>query len=173
MSPSVGPNTNWSKVGKRSRRKGKVYERKVAALLREATGVDWQTTRNSGRTDLKGDVYCLESRRDEALVECKDREYWTIANLMKGSVRLVGEINGLVEMFLQHDEYEVFLLFINAKFGSLVGVLSKGRRSEWKEQMLTGTERFVAYSGAVRLPFIYFAKDDTDGFKDFTNAFGV
>ena len=64
--------TDWSKVGRRSRRKGKKFEQLVARSLSEATGRRFTSTRNSGRTDLKGDVYDVDNPSG-SVIECKDR----------------------------------------------------------------------------------------------------
>jgi len=65
-----------SQIGRGSRCKGKRFEVWCANYFTQITGLKWESTRNSGRTDLKGDVYCV-SRPDLALViECKfDRRY--------------------------------------------------------------------------------------------------
>jgi hypothetical protein len=65
---------DWSKIGRRSRRKGKRFECEVAAVLREWSGWRWDTTRNSGRTDLKGDVYAVLHGDRSPLIECKNRK---------------------------------------------------------------------------------------------------
>ncbi len=47
----------------------------MARFLSEATEVSWTSTRNSGRTDLKGDVYPKDSKElPHSIVECKDRD---------------------------------------------------------------------------------------------------
>jgi len=75
--------TDWSQVGKKSRRKGKRFECQIAILMREITGHDWQTVRNSGRTDIKGDVYCPESNIQAVHIECKHNSYFSISHLIK------------------------------------------------------------------------------------------
>jgi hypothetical protein len=85
---------DWSKIGRKSRVKGKVYERDIAAMLREITGLDWQTTRNSGRTDLKGDVYCLNAT-STAVIECKDRVGFQPLCMLQGNCSYVDEIENV------------------------------------------------------------------------------
>ena len=66
-----------------SRRKGKSFECWCARYFTQWTGLEWQTTRNSGRTDLKGDIYCV-SRPDLLLiVECKHRKEYSVHAMLK------------------------------------------------------------------------------------------
>lgn len=67
-----------SKIGKRSRRKGKSFEREMAKYFTKWTGVKWETTRNSGRTDLKGDIYPVDYPDFPMVVECKHRKAYTV-----------------------------------------------------------------------------------------------
>jgi len=75
--------TDWSSVGRKSRRKGKAFEQEVARYLTAVSGEKFTSTRNSGRTDLKGDIYCM-STPSRWVVECKDRKL-SIKALMSGS----------------------------------------------------------------------------------------
>lgn len=88
--PGVVPMTNWSEVGRRSRRKGKAFEQLVARHLSEVSGHQFTSTRNSGRTDLKGDVYSPRYA-DLLVIECKDRAL-SIRSLMTGCSWLDGAI---------------------------------------------------------------------------------
>lgn len=92
---------DWSKVGRKSRRKGKKFECEIAGLLRHWTGEDWQSTRNSGRTDLPGDIYCL-SRPTLVSVECKDRKCWMTRDLLLGNV---GYVNEMRKVLYEHDRF--------------------------------------------------------------------
>lgn len=67
-----------SQVGKMSRRKGKVFERECARHFTKWTGLKWETTRNSGRTDLKGDIYCVSRPDLDLVVECKYNKIYTV-----------------------------------------------------------------------------------------------
>ncbi len=74
--------SDWSAVGRKSRRKGKRFEQEVARFMTSVTGMEFTSTRNSGRTDLKGDVYAI-SDPYRFVVECKDRRM-TVKSLMLG-----------------------------------------------------------------------------------------
>lgn len=63
--------TDWKKVGKKSRAKGVRFERRVANMLTEITGAKWRRVQDSGRTDLKGDVFLVDQFPQRVLVECK------------------------------------------------------------------------------------------------------
>lgn len=67
-----------SSIGKRSRRKGKGFERYCATIFTKWFYGDWRTTRNSGRTDLKGDIYCLQTPDMPLVVECKHDKRYTL-----------------------------------------------------------------------------------------------
>lgn len=73
-----------SATGRKSRRKGKRFEREVAYIFTKATGRKWETTRNSGRTDLKGDIYCPEvPDMQQVIIECKHRKKLSMTSLVK------------------------------------------------------------------------------------------
>lgn len=75
----------FSRTGRKSRRKGKSFERMVAGVLRLWTpGTDWQTTRNSGRTDLPGDVYAPD-RQTQCVIECKHRKNWSVQDIIRNN----------------------------------------------------------------------------------------
>lgn len=71
-----------SKIGRRSRRRGKKFERVVAGSYRDWFGNNWQTNRNSGRTDLPGDIYCVD-RASMVFVECKHRQNWSVGDILR------------------------------------------------------------------------------------------
>lgn len=73
-----------SAIGRKSRRKGKSFEQTIALFMSGIFGETWRTTRNSGRTDVPGDVYCM-SARSNFMVECKHRQDWTVSSIMKGN----------------------------------------------------------------------------------------
>lgn len=108
----------WSQIGKRNRRVGKEFERVIARKLREVSGLDWQSTRNSGRTDLKGDVYCVNNRiyGERILIECKNRDDMGVINLLKGNKIITNTVIKGVED-LSGDYYKEFLLFVNSDGG--------------------------------------------------------
>lgn len=72
-----------SQTGRFSRRKGKRFENWVARYFTQWTGLKWETTRNSGRTDLKGDIYCLSRPDLPLVVECKHRKEYSVHAMLK------------------------------------------------------------------------------------------
>jgi hypothetical protein len=66
-----------------SRRKGKSFERWCASYFTNLTGLKWETTRNSGRTDLPGDIYCVDRPDLPVFVECKFRSAYTAHAMLK------------------------------------------------------------------------------------------
>ena len=66
-----------SQIGRMSRRKGKSFECRMARYFTKWTGEKWESTRNSGRTDLKGDIYCVDKPNLRFDVECKDDKKYT------------------------------------------------------------------------------------------------
>lgn len=104
--------TDWSKVGKRSRRKGKTCECEVANKLAELTGRLWSSTRNSGRTDLKGDVYCVGCKDPNFLVvEVKNRD-WKWSDILKRNAKVERELDGVKHLFLNGDTPSAYLLIV-------------------------------------------------------------
>lgn len=101
--------SDWSAVGRRSRRKGKRFEQEIARYLTEVSGFAFTSTRNSGRTDLKGDVYCVSNPR-LAVVECKDRKL-SIKSLMSGVAWLD---QALDKLRVEADGADVRLMFAKA-----------------------------------------------------------
>lgn len=72
-----------SQIGRASRRKGKAFERWCARYFTKWTGLKWETTRNSGRTDLKGDIYAVSRPDLPLIVECKDDKRYTVHAMLK------------------------------------------------------------------------------------------
>lgn len=56
----------------------------MAGRYREWFGGNWQTTRNSGRTDLPGDIYC-EDVHVPIVVECKHRTSWGLDQIIRNT----------------------------------------------------------------------------------------
>lgn len=82
-----------SKIGKRSKRKGKTYERRCAKILTEFTGVNYRSTPGSGgfnkfggvtiREELFcGDLIC-DSPDFRYCIEAKNRESFSFTALLK------------------------------------------------------------------------------------------
>ena len=72
-----------SAIGRRSRTKGKTFERWCANFFTQWFEGKWQTTRNSGRTDLKGDIYRLDAPDLEIVVECKNNKSYNASGMTK------------------------------------------------------------------------------------------
>ena len=81
-----------SQTGRLSRRKGKAFECWVARLFTKATGVKWETTRNSGRTDLRSDVYAPDLG-EPFIVECKHRKEYELGQMMSNTKSLQDVVN--------------------------------------------------------------------------------
>lgn len=122
QTPSQGSKAtpDWSRIGRKSRRKGKKYETTIAGCLRECMGLNWQTTRNSGRTDLKGDLYCLD-RADFVVVECKDRETFQPLCMLQENAGFVNELDKVRSETKGQGRVVVFSKVY--KLGDFVGVL--------------------------------------------------
>jgi len=106
--------TNWSKVGKRSRRKGKKFEQEIAKMLRLGTGDNWQTTRNSGRTDIKGDVYC--SKYPFVVIECKNRKSFNLRSMIHENGLFQKAIAYIISEFLE-TQSSVLMVFLKNEAG--------------------------------------------------------
>ncbi len=73
---------DFSKVGKKSCRKGKTHERRVARKLSELLNMEFKRTPQSGGGHVPGDVMRLDGPfRLE--IECKDRVQITIEKVFK------------------------------------------------------------------------------------------
>ena len=72
-----------SQIGRGSRRKGKRFEVWCANYFTQQTGLKWETTRNSGRTDLKGDIYCVSRPDLSFVVECKNDKHYSVHAMLK------------------------------------------------------------------------------------------
>lgn len=70
-----------------SNTKGKAFERKVAALLTDWSGLKFGRTPMSGAfASEPGDIICLEADiRFQFCVECKNQEGWAIDNLLQNN----------------------------------------------------------------------------------------
>lgn len=82
--------TDWSKVGKKSRRKGGEYERKICHFLTDITGVKFKRSPRSGALLREGrisGIYIsgdLTSDRDFVFsIECKNRDNISIESALK------------------------------------------------------------------------------------------
>lgn len=89
-------NPDYSSIGRRSKRRGKTYERRCAEILHKFTGIGFRSTPGSGgfnkfggvtiREDLFcGDLIC--DRNDfRFCVEAKNRESFTFESILKNPV---------------------------------------------------------------------------------------
>lgn len=104
-----------SQVGKFSRRKGKSFERWCARYFTQWTGLKWETTRNSGRTDLKGDIYCLSRPDLPLVVECKNDKRYSVHAMLKPTKAFTDMINKTIEkspydpMFIIKNETGIWI----------------------------------------------------------------
>jgi hypothetical protein len=85
--------TDWAKVGRKAKRKGKTYERRCAKLLTEWTGVNFRKTPGSGGFNKQGGVVIREElfcgdlicdRSDfKFCVEAKNRQEFNFNAILK------------------------------------------------------------------------------------------
>ena len=85
--------TDYSAIGKRSKRKGKTYERRTAKLLTEFTGVGFRKTPSSGGfnrfggVSIREELFCgdviSDSHDFRFCVEAKNREEFTFEGILK------------------------------------------------------------------------------------------
>lgn len=84
---------DYSKIGKRSKRKGKTYERRCSKILKEFTGCGFRPTPGSGGFNKQGGVvireelFCGDLICDDAsfryCIEAKNREEFSFTALLK------------------------------------------------------------------------------------------
>lgn len=92
--------TDRSKIARRSRRKGKSFECLMARTFRDWFGHNWQTSRNSGRTDIPGDIFCVD-RPTRIMVECKHRKSWSIRDIVRQNTSYVANLEEVIQK--HHD----------------------------------------------------------------------
>ncbi|MCK5612609.1 hypothetical protein KAR91_62635 [Candidatus Pacearchaeota archaeon] len=98
-----------SETGKMSRRKGKAFECFCARYFTAWTGLDWQTTRNSGRTDILGDIYCVARPDMNMVIECKHRKAYSVHAMLKPTKAFEDMIEES-RTKLSGDQYLVFIV---------------------------------------------------------------
>ena len=98
-----------SQVGKMSRRKGKAFECFCARYFTAWTGTKWETTRNSGRTDLKGDIYCVEHPDMNMVIECKHRKAYIVHAMLKPTKAFEDMIDESLAK-LRGSQYLIFIV---------------------------------------------------------------
>lgn len=101
-----------SQVGKMSRRKGKSFERWCARYFTQWTGLKWETTRNSGRTDLKGDIYCLSRPDLPLVVECKHDKRYSVHAMLKPTKAFADLISKHKNRYEQNKYKVKFIMLI-------------------------------------------------------------
>ena len=89
----MGEKPDYSKIGKRSKRKGKTYERRCSKILMEFTGCGFRSTPGSGGFNKQGGVaireelFCGDLICDKSTfrycVEAKNRENFSFTALLK------------------------------------------------------------------------------------------
>jgi len=149
---------NWSKIGKHSRRKGKKFEQDIARMLRLGMGENWQTTRNSGRTDIKGDIYC--SKYPFIMIECKHRKSFSLRSMVqknglfqKAVIYIIDEFNkfftnsSILIIFLKNETgLWVMVDFSNSSILnemyiiSDIQIIENGRIWQWLGKNITSDE---------------------------------
>lgn len=85
--------TDFSAVGRKSKRKGKTYERRAAKLLTEYTGVNFRKTPSSGGFNkfggvaIREELFCgdviSDSKDFKYCIEAKNREEFTFESILK------------------------------------------------------------------------------------------
>lgn len=113
-----------SRIGRRSRRKGKGFECYCARLFTRWFFGDWRTTRNSGRTDLKGDIYCLQAPDIPLVVECKHDKRYTLGAMAKPTVSFKDLVRKYRRRQVQLGWGWTLLLIIKNQAGTWVAMIS-------------------------------------------------
>lgn len=108
-----------SAIGRKSRRKGKSFERDIATYFQNISKEEeFRTVRNSGRTDLAGDVYCI-GKEYELFIECKHRNEYNAQQMLHPSA---GFIKGMEEIVMEWqatapDRYPILVIIIKNNSG--------------------------------------------------------
>ena len=107
-----------SKIGRKSRNKGKSFERKMAIKHREwMPGTNWQTTRNSGRTDLPGDIFDMDGETI-VLSECKHRQTWNVRGLTLGNTSYRNNRQEVIDGWAKvQKRYPILMIWAQNEFG--------------------------------------------------------
>lgn len=100
----TGP--DFSKIGRRCRRRGSTFERTFARWMTDATGFKWSRTANSGATDIAGDVYPVGRDCSRFVVECKHDVRYAFDRRISGSKTFEKAIE---EMRSRYSTYSPFL----------------------------------------------------------------
>lgn len=142
----------WSKVGKKSRRKGKSFECEVAKLFRTWFGHKWETSRNSGRTDIPGDIYCVD-RPTRIMVECKHRANWSLRDIIRNNAGFRNNFFQVVDTFHTRNSAETYpILWIFRKDEYGLWVHQTGQSDQWEFGLVFEHDvKLVAESGAWHL----------------------
>jgi Holliday junction resolvase len=106
---------DWSKIGRKSRRKGKSFECQLARILTANTGVEWITSRNSGRTDVPHDVFCPKHfpHKGRWVIEAKHRKNLTFTDVIKRNksyLDFIAEMGGKewAVLVFRKDQYGIW-----------------------------------------------------------------
>lgn len=102
-----------SQIGRASRRKGKAFECWCARYFSKWTGLDWQSTRNSGRTDLKGDIYCVSRPDLPLVVECKDDKRYSVHAMLKPNKAFIDMVDHTYSKASEDDEVYIMIIVKN------------------------------------------------------------
>ena len=126
-----------SRIGRLSRRKGKAFECLMARYFTKVTGEKWSSTRNSGRTDLKGDIYNTECPDLNLVVECKhDKNYSVHAMLLptKAFSNMIDEVKNKCPknhwlMIIIKNDTGIWMSLLQRSSGITgQGIITKGLR---------------------------------------------
>ena len=122
-----------SQVGKMSRRKGKQFEREIAKFFTEWTDVKWETTRNSGRTDLIGDIYMPSKPLFPMVVECKHRRNFTVHAMIKPTKAFQDMLDAVQAKWLNEAKRSILVIIIKNE----TGVWATARASSSSHKKIT------------------------------------
>ncbi len=100
--------TDWAKVGAKSCRKGKTFEREIAKTLTRLTGVKWRRTICSGGQYEPYDVKCLEPGLFLP-IECKNRVDITLLKVFQNPHILRGIVDNS-SLVVFKDKRAVFVV---------------------------------------------------------------
>lgn len=121
--------TDWSAVGRKSCRKGKVHEREIARVLRRATGCEWGRTKNSGRTDLGGDVWSPAGFCPFVMVECKHRVEFETTAMVQGNAAYLNEMTKVVLDWGGRPAYSTLVVLVKNSLGLWVMAYTRDKKT--------------------------------------------
>jgi len=151
-----------------SRRKGKSFEREIARYFTEWTGIKWETTRNSGRTDLKGDIYCPSIPNFPLIVECKHRSAYSVHAMLKPTKTFMRMISDVLKKWLNDlDDDSDIMIIVKNETGIWATVRRKVSSKRINKLFETRNQniRMFSVSGITWYELSTFYTDDYAGLK--------